>query len=468
MPNNVSYVPRTDRSGLVSAYPNSSSLTWTNPFGDAPTGYGEYDALFAANPYRQQTYQSSFWDRLKGALGFKTGYDKWLDNTSTQVAEYDAGIFSMMQQNQFNDPAAQASRMRDAGLNPDLLGVGDVASAASPAEDPNGMPAAEGDEVGKVSSAVTGFASSIISAFSTGVQIYKNMAEVKQISESINSIATQNANAILDVVDKIIVGSVPLSVLESGKGVDSYVNAVDLSKYGFTGKGLVTAQEAFKDRFDSIKNNAELRKAVYERYNALSDTYKVGSEGFIPESQQPVSPDEIFNLQTASMSRAVRRIMEFAQTNKEFQEAVLNPQAQANEFMTGEITNQELGVLSDSEYGAEVAYNKVTGIESDTFFKQVQRILNEERATMYNLLAAKANSGDSLATAVLHAMALQDMMQVDFSSDLDLSFLKGLSNIAGSLFSFGKGSVSSAESAADSFRKSFGSGLNFHLGIKSK
>lgn len=470
MPNSISFVGRKDRSNQVEQMPNTFASTYSNPYAnDAPSGYGQmYDQLFANNPYRKQTYQSSFWDRVKGALGFKTGYDKWLQDTSTQIAEYDAGVYSQMQQNQYNSPANQAQMMSDAGLNPDLLGVGDVASAAQPAEDPNGMSPAEGDEVGKVAGLVGGFATSMINAFGTAMQIYKNMAEVKQIQNAITGIVADNADKILNVVDKVIVGSVPLSVLESGKGVDSYVNNVDMSQYGFTGQALETANQAFKDRFDSIKNNAELRKEIYARYNAMSETYKVGAAGFLPSSEQPVSPDELFNLQTDSMARAARRILELAQTNEQFKEQVLTPQTQANEFMAGEITQDELSVLRDSDYGAASASNKVTGIESDTFMKQAQRIINEERANMYSILKVKADAGDSLSTSLLHAMALQDMMQFEFSSELDLSLLKGLGSLAGSLFSFGKNGSTSTQTAADSFRKSFGSGLSLRLSAKTK
>lgn len=127
--------------------------------GSAPSGFGQYDKLFASNPYRNLQYKESLWQKIASSLGFRTGADKWREDAAINSAEYDAGIFSMIQQNEYNSPVEQAQRMRSAGLNPDLLGVGDVAPGAKPTEDPNGMqPTSDGFSelqiVGKVGSAL--------------------------------------------------------------------------------------------------------------------------------------------------------------------------------------------------------------------------------------------------------------------------------------------------------------------------
>lgn len=448
-----------------------------SPFGAAPSGYGaQYDQLFAANPYRQQTYNKSFWQDVAGVLGFRTGYDDWMDQTSTQIAEYDAGIYSMMQQNKFNSPEQQAQRMREAGLNPDILGTGDVASAAQPVEDPNGMQPQQSDPFSKVGSLLGSFGRGLVNAFNIGMNIYKGIADVKKIQADINALSISNANSILDVVDKIIVGSVPLSVIEKGDNIDTFFNTIDMSKYGFTGSSLEAANTALNDRFDSIKNNADIRKAVYERYGNMAGTNHVQASGFIPENQMYDSPDDFFNLQIETMARAARRIMALKQSNEEFDATVLEPQQQANQFIEGEIQQERLGSLQEGQYGLEMASNELTTVQSDTFFKTAQSIINEERANMYAALKARADAGSSFATSMLHAMALQDMLSFDFSAGLDLSFLKGLSNIAGSLFSDiwttnGKGTRNvhqEDQRLGNALRKTFGSGLNFQIGIKSK
>lgn len=441
-----------------------------NAPGSAPiSGYGDYDQMFAANPYRKQTYNQTWWQKLASSLGFRTGYDNWLDQTSTQIAEYDAGIFSQMFQNEYNSESAKAARMRAAGENPDLLGTGDVSDAAAPAEDANGMvPDAESGNATKVAGLIGSFASSLLAAFNTGVGIYKSLAQVKEIQAGINSLAISNADKVVDVVDKIIVGSVPLSVIEKGDNIDEYLGTIDMSKYGFTGSGLDAANEALKDRFDSIKNNAEIRKNVYERYANISNTYQEASKGFIPEVQMPSSPDEMFNLQTACMARAAKRILEYKQANEEFKEGFVDPTNLGNELSEGQLGQQELGELVGEDYGTAVAQNKMTGIESDTFLKTAQRIINEERANMYAALRIKADSGDSLAAACLHAMVLQDLMQVDFGAEVDFSTLKTFSAAAEGLFSFSKFGPKGELSARGAFEKQLGKHLKLHVGVKSK
>ena len=109
-------------------------------------GYGRYQDLLDANPYRNLTYNQSGWQKFLGSLGFRTKYDDFIEQAQINANEYDASVASLMQQNEFNSPSAEAQRMRDAGLNPDLQGIGDVAESASPAEDPNGMNLSATDE----------------------------------------------------------------------------------------------------------------------------------------------------------------------------------------------------------------------------------------------------------------------------------------------------------------------------------
>lgn len=116
--------------------------------GPAISGYGSmYDQLFQANPYRNLTYNKSLIQSILSGLGFRTKYDDFVDQARINAQEYDAGIFSMMQQNEYNLPSAQADRERAAGLNPDLVGLGDSVAAASPTEDPNGMNLSPSQEI---------------------------------------------------------------------------------------------------------------------------------------------------------------------------------------------------------------------------------------------------------------------------------------------------------------------------------
>lgn len=159
--------------------------------GPAPSGYGQYDPLFNANPYRNLQYKKTWWQDVVSALGFRTGADKWLEDARTNSAEYDAGIYSMMQLNDFNSPLAQAERMRNAGLNPDLLGVGDVANGATPTEDPNGMSPTDAgaEDLNTALNIVSSVGSSVMDlipktlAFMTNIQQLKGIRAENDLKE---------------------------------------------------------------------------------------------------------------------------------------------------------------------------------------------------------------------------------------------------------------------------------------------
>lgn len=422
-------------------------------FGSAPSGYGDmYDALFAANPYRKQTYQQSGWQKLLSSMGFRTGYDDWLDQTSTNIAEWDASIMSMLQQNQYNEPAQQAERMRQAGINPDLLGTGDVASAASPMEDPNGMPAQDSNEIGKAAGLLSGFASSCMSAFGLAAQLMKTSSEISSIKAGMQGIELENNNKAVDLIDKIIVGSVPLSAWSSDTGVDSYFQPIDLSMYGFSGEQLGRANQILADRRESFKNNSEILRNVYDRYGFTSGINQGVMTGLLPDNDKfsgYSGGDQMFDVFLGSYARIAKRILDLGQTNELVNQETLIPQQQLNQEIQGDITTEELATKNGLGYGQTVG-------ESESYFKKVENIIASEKARMYHELDIKAKSGDTTAKMILHAMALQDMMQFEVSGGLNLDLLKGLTSIVGGLFD------------KQSSSKHRGFGLNFDFTAKTK
>lgn len=166
--------------------------------GPAPSGYGdEYDRLFASNPYRDLTYNRSFWQTVAHSLGFRTDEDRWREDAQVNAREYDAGIFQMMQQNEYNSPSAQASRMREAGMNPDLLGIGDVAPASTTDPDPNGMSQNVGDEFQRGMSTVSTVAQFAFRAIESTFAILKDSKALKNLQLTNDGLAIQNDNAMI-------------------------------------------------------------------------------------------------------------------------------------------------------------------------------------------------------------------------------------------------------------------------------
>lgn len=195
--------------------------------GSAPTGYGQYDQLFANNPYRNLEYKQSWIQQLLSKLGFRTGYDKFREDAQINAQEYDADVFALMQQNQYDSPEAQAQRMRDAGINPDLQGLGDVAGSAEMRNDANGMESTSVVEplqiVQSVSSGVLNIIPQVMS-FATGLQSLKGMRLENDAKE------LQFGTSALDAVNKFFVEGITDDMYKSAFESGDWTNILDAAK----------------------------------------------------------------------------------------------------------------------------------------------------------------------------------------------------------------------------------------------
>lgn len=197
--------------------------------GTAPTGYGQYDQLFANNPYRNLTYKKSAWQDFASWMGFRTKADDFVEQARINAQEYDASIFSMMQQNQYNSPEQQALRERAAGLNPDILGLGDSVAAAQPADDPNGMNVSPTDDmqplniIQTVSSSVMGLIPKILS-FSTQLSQLRGIRadnDLKQLQFGTNAV---------DAATKFFVEGITESDYRAAFDTGNWDNILDASR----------------------------------------------------------------------------------------------------------------------------------------------------------------------------------------------------------------------------------------------
>ena len=91
-----------------------------------PKNGTDYSALEMGNPYAQSLRKKTWLDGLVSSLGLQSGYDKYELERKQNELNYQQSINQLMQTNAYNSPAEQAARMRDAGMNPDLVdGVSD-------------------------------------------------------------------------------------------------------------------------------------------------------------------------------------------------------------------------------------------------------------------------------------------------------------------------------------------------------
>lgn len=386
--------------------------------GDVPqTGIDMYDQLYNANPYRNLTYKKSFWQNIASALGFRTDADRWLEDAQVNASEYDASVASLMQQNVYNDPSAQASRERAAGLNPDLLGIGDVQGAAKPADDPNGMSQNVGDEFNQ-------FADTVASVFSRAVTTYKDFLSLDQMRNVIDAGNIENARNFLGTLDDIIEGAFTSEDLVS---YDDYVAAnnriaesiADDSslawedslpfQYGFNKRQRNQFYAVARQRLASMKTDERAYNAMKSRLAAMSG---VQSEKLNPLfGTDAVNPNErsALDVLTSGVREAQREAMKYT--------------ALASKFRAS-LEEQEVQTLEEMSAGVSSARAQVTEYNSRKAVAQWNQSCARIKKDMLDKLDNLAAQGDTFAKALLYSWSLDDIakISVGVNAGLNLSF----------------------------------------------
>lgn len=434
--------------------------------GDAPSGYGStYDQLFAANPYRNLQYKESFAQKIAKLFGFRTGADKFAEQSQLNAAEYDAGIFSQMAQDKFNSPASMAQRERDAGMNPDLLGIGDVATAAGPLEDPNGMQPSE-DEVQSLQ-VVGGFIRGIYNAFVGGMSMYKDFLGVKEMQNVIDNGNISKARSMVELVDETIVGAYSR---HGSLNDDVQRTAIETSMlespemympFGLSKGARRDFTRYLSQRLQSIKNDAKVREYYLSRANNIAGANRAEASGFIPSPEDYEGEvQDAFIATLASTARDIELQLsknQLAGANVEVGEIV-------NRGISANIENQRLDTLNDSNFGALKGHAEAAEVGTKLSVEAYRKIVADNKEKFYaGLKIMSEQFGNPVARVVLLQMALQDLVQFEASGSLDLNLLKGLSSLVSGIASTGE-----LRKFNEGTRKSNGFGLSGEISVRTK
>lgn len=410
--------------------PQGSGVMLDTGLGDAPSGYGsEYDRLFRANPYRNLNYKKSFWQQFASALGFRTDADRWLEDAQVNSAEYDAGIYSMMQQNSYNSPEAQARRMQMAGQNPDLLGTGDVLGAASPAEDPNGMSQNVGDEF-------SDFGNTIASVFSRAMAVFKDFKSIEQMNTIIDGQNISNAKNMVSAIDEFILGQF---TAEDMTDYGTFKNrAMDLvtqnnslvgdklstaKELGFSKRQIPQFNKLMHDRLLSMTTDENVYNQFKNRVEAMAGSKESESNPFAFSTKGFSSPDteSAVDIMVKGLSRAHKKALEFTAKRDASLSAVQSQEAQT---------------LEDMNAGSASAKAQISEYNSKKAVAQWNSECARIKKDMIQQLERSALAGDWLSKAMLFSWSLDDIarMNVNASASLGANFglnfgLTGIGNL---------------------------------------
>lgn len=82
----------------------------------------DFAELAKANPALQYQYTPGLMDKIGNFWGFRTGEDKFRDEQYNKAVDYEAQLMQIDREEAYNSAEAQAQRMREAGINPNLAG----------------------------------------------------------------------------------------------------------------------------------------------------------------------------------------------------------------------------------------------------------------------------------------------------------------------------------------------------------
>lgn len=180
--------------GAEKARDNSSGDRFLKEVSSDPSGTGNisYEALYAMNPYRNYTYKRSWFQNLMSGLGLRTDADRYEEEMAMNAREYDANIALKEYNENFEDPVNEAQRLRNAGINSALSGLGD-ANQASPISPDDTPPSAMADDM----NTIQGFSSSILNLAQMTIGFMGDL-------ESLKSLRLANESGDMDNIGKML------------------------------------------------------------------------------------------------------------------------------------------------------------------------------------------------------------------------------------------------------------------------
>lgn len=395
-------------------YRRGKEVSSSDFLGDVPSGYGaEYDQLFANNPYRNLSYKNTGFQRLLSTLGFRTDYDRWLEDAQVNAREYDAGIFSMMQQNAYNSPEAQADRMRMAGQNPDLLGTGDVQEASQAPEDPNGMSSNSGNEE------FLNFGETIASVFSRAMAVFKDFKSLEQMNTIIDSQNIDNAVKMTGAIDSFIESSLTAEDMVDYETYQDRMRDLISNGYddqfaehmGFSKRQRPQFKRLVHDKLLSMSADEKAYNMLKNRIDAMSGSKESQTNPFafgVRGTFEPTNETAV-DVMVKGLSKAHKRALQYIAKRDASRASVEMQEAQSLDMMNAGRASAQTQMAEYSSKKAVAQWNAECARIKKDMIQQLERL---------------ALGGDWLSKAMLFSWSLDDIarLSVGLNGNVSASF----------------------------------------------
>lgn len=373
-----------------------------------------YDQLYAANPYNNLTYNRSGWQALVSALGFRTDYDRWLEDAQVNAAEYNAQVAQMKQQNEFNSPEAQAARMREAGQNPDLLGTSGVVEASKPVQDVNGMQSNVGDEfMSQALPVISAFAGAVSSALSKGMAFASDILAFSGVQRDLDSKNLDNLKKVSEAADRYLsdkISAGDVSDPDTFQGRRNFLSNIGnglkssvAKDYGIPRRMRRAFERFVSDRSQSIVfENDVWKKAIERNKLRLEGAEQRASKRY---SQEDKVIDAFVGPVVVARDEIYKITAQNDQTQENLRTGSLDVQSAKQDYE--QAYYDELGSL---DAGANKARSENSQYLDEWYQNRAKKVVHEASAKITENLQKEADSGNILAKGTLISWCITDML----------------------------------------------------------
>lgn len=379
----------------------------------------DFAALAAANPYAgaADLYRESSWQSfLSNWLGQRTEADAWRENMAIQENEYNAALLQKQHDEEYNDPINQVSRLRKAGLNPDLnAGSVDPGSPGAMGTDmstpmqSSGSPLEDLSNVGNL----------IMSCFTTAVGLSGDLLSLGQLRESIDSQKIGNAGSIIDFAFNAVKNGLPAKA-DFRDNASAQNQATDLISATVSPLLPRRYRRQFRQNVNRFMSSLVVQSGEYaDRSKLLSDRLD-----FVRKRGSSLTDDEDAVMQILNEGM----IQMFDEASKLGAKNALR----SEEVTSGSLDVQEKENVKQGEYldnvdagaaaAAENAENRLTQQNAD-----MSKKINSSMEKIVNRLDGEAKKGNvaaELTLLVLNVLRLRSLNVSSGKKGFSLGFSK--------------------------------------------
>lgn len=367
--------------------PSQSELGLSDAFAD------RYNS--ALSTYDPNSVEDTFIDRLANFFGFRSSADKMRLEINQARQEQLNQLVNQQAEQEYNTEAAKAQRERQAGLNPDLIGLGDASEATEGSEPEQRLDFSQlvsGDDFiksfsGAFSSAIAA-CSSIQGLLSTGIDIRDKIFNHNNLLQAKSWNILRNTNSLDD-----------LKRMFFEDEAYPFYNDDILKDYGLRSKRdrkffrqfVSTRKAAFEGQLEKYKTFDDYLKAQDSLFGEMSKWYRSKDNAF------DVGPSlKIFNDYEHSVYEAGLKAQESKSNYEKGFYDKLNPEQAAS------------AVNNSNEYQSDYFSTKsgFTQGSSENAVARFNKKKTELQKQLYDRLSGRADKGDIFAMMLLtHLLA---------------------------------------------------------------